>query len=112
MAKRTRNYAAVTRAAVGTLGALVAEGRRRRGWTAAELAERLGVSPGTVSQVERGAPTVAIGIYFEAAALCGVNLFGVGPRDLAPLERLTRDRLALLPQRVRRATQDVVDDDF
>ena len=40
-----------------------------------ELAERVGVTEGTIGRVERGEPTVALGVAFEAAAISGVPLF-------------------------------------
>lgn len=99
-----------TREAVALLGLLVAEGRRRRGWTLAALAERVGVTPKTLSKVEHGDPTVALGTALEAAALVGVELFDDPGR--LPAHRARReDRLALLPRRVR-IPVDEVDDDF
>ncbi|RDB41794.1 XRE family transcriptional regulator, partial [Halomonas sp. DQ26W] len=54
---------------------LIEEGRLRKGWTRDELAERVGVGVVTIRQVAKGSPKVAIGTYFEAAALVGVSLF-------------------------------------
>ncbi|MFD1827574.1 MULTISPECIES: helix-turn-helix domain-containing protein [Mumia] len=111
MTKRTRMLGRPTLQAVEALGHQVAAARRRRGWTAAELAERLGVSPGTVRKIESGNPTVAVGLMFEAAVLSGVELYGVQPGTLGEVVARTADQLALLPQRVR--TQEVeFDDDF
>lgn len=87
-----------TRAAVQILGESVRAGRLRRGWSVATLAERVGVSAPTITKIERGNPSVAIGTVFEAARLVGVELFG-GNEDLAG--RVVRDQLALLPQRGR-----------
>lgn len=111
MAKRTRTYAPQTRDAVAVLGSQIALARRRRGWTAAELGERVGVSAPTVSSIEKGTPTVAIGVVFEAATMLGVALFGVEGPELSRLARHGRERLALLPSRVYRH-QEPVDDDF
>ncbi|HMJ76704.1 MAG TPA: helix-turn-helix transcriptional regulator [Iamia sp.] len=99
----------MARQAAVLLGRHVRLGRKDRGWTVAELAERVGVTETTLRKVERGDPTVALGTALEAAALVGVPLF----EDEAHLERNRRqvdDRLALLPARVRRRTAR--DDDF
>lgn len=51
-------------------GFRLAEARRRRGMTQAQVAERMGVTPGRVSQIERGEVTdlgtEIIGRYVEA----------------------------------------------
>ena len=95
--------------AVRLLGSLVAEGRRERRWTLAELAERVGASETTVRKIERGDPTVELGTVFEAAALTGVVLFDDDATALARESELVNARLAVLPQRVR---SRAVDDDF
>ena len=87
-----------TRAAVQILGDSVRAGRLRRGWSVGTLAERVGVSAPTITKIERGNPSVAIGTVFEAARLVGVELFG-GNEDLAG--QVVRGELALLPQRGR-----------
>lgn len=101
-----------TRRALETLGLLVSQGRRQRGWTAADLAERVGVTPKTLAKVEHGDPSVSLGVALEAAALVGVELIAPAD-DLASVRERERDRLALLPQRVRKpASRIEVDDDF
>jgi transcriptional regulator with XRE-family HTH domain len=105
VAKRVMAYSRQTRLAAEVLGQQVAQGRRARGWTAAELAERVGVHPVTVAKIERGAPSVALGTALEAAVLC---------RDdaaLAAEAQHGRELLALLPSRVR-AREEPVRDDF
>jgi transcriptional regulator with XRE-family HTH domain len=111
MPGRTRAFAPQTRDAAEVLGAQIAEARRARRWTAEELAERLGVSRRTVSNLERGVPTVTLGVAFEAATLLGISLFGADGPQLARLARQGRERLALLPSRVR-PSRGPVDDDF
>lgn len=91
---------------------LIEEGRLHRGWTREELAERVGVGIVTIRQVAKGSPRVAIGTYFEAAALVGVSLF-TGDLDTLKREHDTqRERLTLLPKRVRRQPQEPIDDEF
>lgn len=82
MAKQQHAYLPATLDAVQALGAQVAAARRELGWTAAELAGRLGVTPALVSRIEKGAPGTAIGTVLEAAVVCGVPLFGVDATDL------------------------------
>lgn len=99
--------------AARVLGQQIARVRRARRWTAAELGERVGVTARTISAVEGGAPTVALGTYLEAATVLGVPLFGADGPGLAVLARRGRDELALLPRRVRhREVETEIDDDF
>lgn len=95
------------RQAVGILGDSIRSARLRRGWSVAVLADRVGVSAPTISKVERGDPSVAIGTVFEAARILDIELYG-GHQQLAG--QIARNELALLPQRgrVRRAP----DNDF
>ncbi len=111
MPRSSHTFTPQTIHAAQVLGAQIAEARRERGWTADELAQRVGVSPRTISTLERGSPTVTMGIAFEAATLLGISLFGADGPELARLARQGRDRLALLPSRVRRS-RDAVRDDF
>jgi hypothetical protein len=61
-------------------------------------------------KVERGDPTVGLGVAFEAATVTGVPLFHEDrSRRLLEAGRV-EDRLAVLPQLVRRSSE--VDDDF
>ena len=109
--KRARPYLPTTRDALSVLGAQIAVARRELGWTAAELADRVGVSAPVVSRLENGHPTIQIGTVFEAAVLCGVRLFGVEASELSRLAAEERTRKALLPARVR-TTRVELDDDL
>lgn len=106
---RIDGYLPATREATTLLGALIAAGRRERSMTLDELAQRVGVSRMTMHKIERGDPSVRLGSAFEAAAIVGVPLFAADPatRDLA--RAAISERLAVLPERVRRPT---IDDDF
>lgn len=106
-----RTYAAPATDALRLLGSEIARARRERSWTLVELAERAGISRITMRSVEAGAPTVAIGTVFEVATILGIDLFGASPSQLPALLRQSRDRLALLPARVRQPSTPV-DDDF
>lgn len=99
--KRPLLVSKVAQSAITVLGQRIAMARRERRWAAAELAQRAHISLDTLRRIERGEPTVMIGSYFEVATLLGVELWEAD-RDL--VERYKdrfRDRLALLPARVR-----------
>jgi transcriptional regulator with XRE-family HTH domain len=105
MTSRARTYSPYAVDAARLLGAQVASARRERRWTRAELAERAGISPTTLSKVERGELTVSLGVTFDVAALVGVPLFNEDRSRLSGDLDRTRDRLALLPQRVRKPSR-------
>ena len=87
--------------AITVLGQRIAMSRRERRWTAADLAERAHISLDTLRRIERGEPTVMIGSYFEVATLVGVELWEPDPTAVQRHQDRFRDRLALLPARVR-----------
>ncbi|MCO5314625.1 MAG: helix-turn-helix domain-containing protein [Solirubrobacterales bacterium] len=96
-----RSLSPLTRDAIRVLGRSVRLERLGRGWTVAELAERVGVSRRTISKVEAGDPSVSVATVFEAAVLTGVPVFS---RDREALRRMDADtslRLAVLPETVR-----------
>jgi len=109
--KRRLSYLPATLDALAILGAQIAAARRELGWTAAELAERVGVTAPLISRIENGRPTTQIGTVFEAAVLCGVPLFGKDSTELGATARGERNRLALLPTRVRKPPL-IIDNDF
>ena len=111
MSRRAHALSRPTLDAVAVLGTQIASARRKRRWTAAELADRAGISVTTMRNVERGTPTVAIGVVFELATLLGVPLFGVPANSLGVVRARAADQLALLPQRVYES-MGPVDDDF
>ena len=100
--------------AARVLGQQIKLARMARGWTAVELAARIGIDRRTVAAIEAGDPAVSIGNVLNAADIAGVPLFGAeDSSELARLRREGRDRLALLPTRVDppRSRRDP-DDDF
>lgn len=99
--------------AVAVLGQQIKVARLARGWTATELADRIGVDRRTVAAIEAGDPAVSIGNAFNAADILRVPLFGAEDRaELARLRREGRERLALLPSRVGKPRKVESDDDF
>lgn len=107
---RTHTYSPATTEAAKLLGGQIAVARRERRWTLRELAERVGITHVTMRKIERGDPSVGLGIAFEAAFLTGVPLFHSQPIFRRFERQHLEDRLALLPQRVRQPTK--IDDDF
>lgn len=108
--KRTRTFSPYATEAAKLLGARVAAARRERRWSAQELAERAGISPFTLSKVERGDMTASLGVAFELAALLGLPLFYDDRTQLTGELERAEDRLALLPRRVRPTSGSVKDD--
>jgi transcriptional regulator with XRE-family HTH domain len=107
--RRHPSYAPRTIRTVELLGMEISRARVERRITQAELAERAGISPDTLSSIEQGSPTVAIGTVFEVAHLLGIDLLVDGD-DLDAMWSRTRQTLALLPGRVRQTLS--VDDNF
>lgn len=99
-----------TREAIRILAASIRAARLRRGWTEADLAERVGVSRPTIVNVEAGHSGVAIGTVLEAATLVGVPLFTDDAERRAAYGALKSTELALLPERAR--PRRAVNDDF
>jgi transcriptional regulator with XRE-family HTH domain len=105
-----KTYSAATLEAARVLGGRIRLARHARGWTLAELAERVGVNRNTLLKVETGDPSVRLGVAFEAAVVTGVPLFDPDPRLRARERTNVEEQLALLPTRARPLPE--VDDDF
>ncbi|BDQ33789.1 helix-turn-helix transcriptional regulator [Pseudodesulfovibrio portus] len=105
-----RTYSRYSGEAVRLLGKMIRSGRKERGLTTQDLADRAGVSRSMLQRIERGVPTVGIGSVFEVAAIVGVKLFDADGRGLERLSRQVDDRLALLPKSVRSRDREVIDD--
>ena len=105
-----RTYSPVTRQAARLLGSRIELGRKERHWTVRQLAERVGVTAGTMRKIERGELSVSLGSAFEAAAIVGVALFDEDPGRLDLEASRLADRLAVLPKSIHPPRD--VDDDF
>jgi transcriptional regulator with XRE-family HTH domain len=96
--------------ALKNLGSEIRFARKRRSWTIAELASKMGVSAPTVIALEKGQPTVSMGIVFSALWILGLekdlSLLS-HPRDQIGIELLNRK----LPKRVRHSTRKL-DNEF
>ena len=98
--KKAHYISPVPRVAAQLLGARIREARIGRRLSLIDLAGRVGVSENTMRKIERGDPTVGLGVTFEAATIVGVILFD---EDASIVEREIRrvnDRLTLLPKAV------------
>jgi transcriptional regulator with XRE-family HTH domain len=111
MPKHKHTYSHTARHAAQLLGAQVKQARLERRWPVRELAERAGISTNTLHKVEQGDPTVALGTALDVASLIGVPLYYEDQSRLASEAERSRERAALLPQRVRRRGDDL-DNEF
>jgi DNA-binding XRE family transcriptional regulator len=92
---------ATLRRSLMKFGADVAVARRKRQLTVAMMAERLGVAKSTYLRVEKGDPSVALGVYAMALFVLG---FGDALGDLVDVRRDDQGLLLdveRLPKRVR-----------
>ena len=105
-----RPYSPYSLDAAILLGQLIRRARIERKMTAAELAERAGLSRGLVQRIEKGDPGCAIGAVFEAAAIVGVRLFDADQAALTTMIGANKATLALLPQAVRASRIEAKDD--
>jgi len=110
MPPRIRTYSRLSEQALVLLGKQVRLARKRRGMSEAALAERVGIARSTLQLIEKGDPKVEIGLVFEAAVLAGVDLFAPEASSLAPQIERIDDKLALLPQSIRKPRGEVKDD--
>lgn len=104
------SYSPLAIEAARVLGGRIRLARHARGWTIAELAERVGVNRNTMQKVEAGDPSVRLGVALEAAVVTGVPLFDADLRSAGIEAAGVRQQLALLPARSR--PLPTVDDDF
>ena len=106
-----RTYSRYTGQAAMLLGKRIRLGRKQRMLTMQDLADRVGVSRGTIQRLEKGDLKVEIGIVFEAATIVGVNLFEADEKAITMQISRADDKIALLPKHVYKAGKGV-DDDF
>lgn len=104
-----RTYSRHTLQALILMGRLIRLARQQRRLTAADLAERVGISRGTLQRIEKGDPKVEVGLVFEAATVAGVPLFSE-PGELGRHVADVQERLALLPKAVHKRATEVKDD--
>ncbi len=98
--------------ALREIGAQLITARARRGWSARELAKRIGVDRRTLAQLEKGRPTVSVGVFVQA--LGALDLLRGLEEALKPhndLEALARDlrRIRSRKSPIRDIADDQVD---
>lgn len=109
--KKHRTYSKYALEATTLLAVQIKLGRKQRKWSEKNLSERAGISRATLQKIENGEMSCAIGLYFEVAALVGLNLFENDNIPLSMQMEQIKDKVALLPKRIKSTTK-VVDDDF
>ncbi len=105
-----RAYSRLTREALLLLGKQIRLARKRRRMSEHDLAARVGIARSTLQLIEKGSPSVAIGLVLEAATLAGVSLFAPEAASLAPQLALIDDKLTLMPGSIRKPRHEVHDD--
>ena len=111
MPTKPRSYSRLTEEALLLLGKQIRFARKSRRMSEHDLAARIGVARSTLQLIEKGNPSVAIGLVLEAATLTGVDLFVPETTTLAPQLERTDNKLALMPRSIRKPRHEV-DDDF
>jgi len=108
--KKERIYSRQTKDAATLLGKYIQHGRKERGLTEMDLADRAGISRATLQKIEKGDPKCELGFFFEVAILVGVPLFGVESSTSfsTHIERVN-DKLALLPKSIHKKKNEVDD---
>ena len=96
-----RTHSRHAREAMVLLGRLIRIARIERKLTAAEVADRAGLSRSLLQRIENGDPGTSVGAVFEAATVVGVPLFEAERDRLATHNAAAAAKLALLPQAAR-----------
>lgn len=78
---KKRVYSRYTIEAAQLLGRQIKLRRKQKRWSEQELAQRAGMSRTTLQKIEKGDLGVALGLFFEAAILLGINLFDEHPSE-------------------------------
>ena len=55
------------------VGGQIKLARLRRGWTAQEIAEKAAVGRSTITQIEKGSPSVSMGMYLAVLTALGLS---------------------------------------
>ncbi len=106
----TRTYSRYSKTASALLGGLIRTARKKRKFTAQEVADRAGISRGLLHRIENGNLKCEIGVVFEVAAIVGVRLFDADQSTLTNHLYRTEEVLELMPKSVRGTTKEVRDD--
>lgn len=109
--KNKRVYSHYAQDATTLLGLLIQSARKEKKMTAAELAERAGISRSTLHKIEHGNLTCEVGIVFEVAAIAGILLFEMNPIGMSLEKERMQSKQHLLPKRIHKISENF-DDNF
>ncbi|MCQ8227731.1 MULTISPECIES: helix-turn-helix domain-containing protein [Pantoea] len=101
--------------AIALLASLIRAERIEKQIPVSELAERAGISRGTLHRIEQGDVKCQIGSYFEIAAILGIPLFDteVSLPSLVSHRNRVEEKLKLLPKHTSKIKSSrKVKDDF
>lgn len=93
--------------AIRVLSGAIRAARLERGWTQPQLANAIGVSIGTIHNIERGSHTTSIGHVLSAAAVLGLPLFATDAEGWARQARATTLMDPLLPRHIGSPSREV-----
>jgi DNA-binding XRE family transcriptional regulator len=96
--------------ALKDLGAQLRMARKRRMWTIADLAKKISVSSPTIIALEKGEPTVSVGVLISTLWILGLDhelRQLTQPHDAQGIQLMN----ARLPKKVR-TTKGSLDNDF
>ena len=111
MSKKTRPRSHYAKAAGVLLGQLIRKARIDKKITAAEVAERAGLSRGLLRRIENGDLGCTLGSVFEVASVVGVRLFDADETSLSGALASNTAVMTLLPKAIR-APRAKPDDNF
>lgn len=92
------------------LGELIKAARKARGLSQKALAVRLNISRQTISAIERGEPSVALGSVLEAGYVLGIPLLSDDRKTLSKWQAFLSEFEAILPKKIRKKNIEVNDD--
>jgi ribosome-binding protein aMBF1 (putative translation factor) len=112
MKSKIRSYSFDVKKTLAILADAIKVGRKQRGMSEQDLADRIGASRSTVRRIEKADPKCEIGVYLEAAHIVGITLIG-DPLEKARLATSVQATLQLLPKRIKTQSKKVeLKDDF
>lgn len=100
----TRPVSNRARRAADTLGGYITTFRKLQGLTAAQVADRAGITRTTLRRLEQGETSVGLDVFLEVCRVLGILDFvleGMNPYETA-LGQSLAERNLTLPKRVRR----------
>ena len=104
-----RAYMKYTKEALLYLGQLIKLERKKRKLSELDFAERAGIARSTLQKIEKGDPSVEIGVVFDVAHIGGVKLFDI-ETSFSTMTSAANEKLSLLPKRIRQNRKKVRDD--